>query len=716
MFKKTKMALMSLLCVGCCAAAGAGAVSYGVNASAETTVFKVDGGAAVRLQAEDSEFGIRFAATVGEVVEGAKYNMLILPVELVDYYNADTTEGKADIVTYMKALAAENGGTLSIVEDCIVRTDGKIYGSIVDVLWNNINRDFVAVAYYEKDGAITVAQMADDGERSVVDVSNNALESGDYDGSDETSVANKSILIDKVRQGEKQAAGHASEDSYIYEDFRYATNDSHIQIAYGIADTWSFPCIVKNGEDYALQFKRVNDAWGLLTLNFGTVKAGNYKLSFKMTENAIGTLINAANPEKGAIDYNNWKLMGWDGDSYDVDYGYLFQKYYVGNDTFEFYFNQAEDGELKFGIAGLDANATFAGQGQILLDDMCLEPVAEIPTVTKKLNVFTSANFDDMVSPFIPLENYGIYTLNNMTPTVNMSENNSLTVNSSAYGLVAMYLGDLTPGQYKLKLNATMADGFPAVLGGATMTMAEDGTVSVASHIYFDYVGKNLSAERVNTLAEYYPNSDGSYELIFTVNASMTNFCLYFANNVEAASSMTLDAISFEKMTIDYTKGYTFDFEDGVSFNFANTTGAGAIDFLGFVGVSALLRTNETTNAIEIQDNVTINGQTSRALAVNINLGWKTYFAIDLGYLESGTYTIEVDLMATSDGYSRGVFAYVANGTATDFTTAYTGEGRYTFTFTLTEAAEVFFRYREPNTNVNKSTAYMDNLTITKTA
>ena len=327
MFKKTKMAFTSLLCAGCFIAAGAGAVSYAVQASAATPAFQVDSGAAVRLKAEDTDFGIRFSATVGEVVAGAKYNMLILPVELVDYYKADTTVGKADIVSYMKALATANGGSLSIVEDCAICEDGKIYGSIVDVKWNNLNRDFVGVAYYEKDGVVTVAAMAEQNNaRSVVDVANEAINSGDYDTKDDE----KLILIDKVRKGEQQAAGYASDVTYIKEDFRYATmkDKKGEQIKWGIADTWSYPCIVENGDDYALQFKRVNDAWGLLTLNFGTVKAGNYKLSFKMTENAIGSLINESNPAKGAIDYNNWKLMGWDGSAYNTDHGYLFQKYY----------------------------------------------------------------------------------------------------------------------------------------------------------------------------------------------------------------------------------------------------------------------------------------------------------------------------------------------------------------------------------------------------
>ena len=228
MFKKTKIALMSLLCAGCVVSAGVGAASVSVQASA-SEVFAVESGAAVRLKNEDEQFGIRFSATVGEVVEGAKYNILILPTQLVDMYNEDASENKANIVTYMKDLAEKNDGSLSIVENCKVNADGKIYGSIVDVLWNNINRDFVAVAYYEKGGSIVVADMAADGARSVVDVSENALATGKYNGADETSVQNKTALVDKIRKGEKQGKGYASDQTYIYEDFRYASETT----AYG---------------------------------------------------------------------------------------------------------------------------------------------------------------------------------------------------------------------------------------------------------------------------------------------------------------------------------------------------------------------------------------------------------------------------------------------------------------------------------------------------
>lgn len=716
---KLKKGLLTFLMAGFLISSVGGVIAYTPVSAAGTstkTGFYMEDGAAVRLKEEYENFGIRFSANIGERVEGATYKMLIVPKSLVDIYEDDETADKGDIVTYLTQYAASKGGKLSIVEHCDFDNDGKMYGALVDVLWENINRKFVGIAFYEKDGQITVAQYADDGERSIVDVAQKALESGDYD-SDTTK---KGCLVDKIRMGEKQEKGYAKEDTYIYEDFRYASgagkgNIKHSQIEVGIADTWSYPSIVNNGSDKGLQFKQINDAYGLLTLDFGTVKAGTYKFSFTMTENAIGTLINENNPEKGTIDYRNWKLMGWDGTSYSTDHGFLYKNYYVGNDTFEYYFTQSEDGEVKFGIAGMSAANTWTGQGQILLDDMCLEPVENVPAKTNTLNVFSSMDFKDMASPFIPLSYYGIYTKANMTLSVDKSAE-TLTGTSSDYGLITFYLGDVEPGNYKLKLNAEMTNGFPAVLGGATLSVAEDGSVAYNDHIYFNYKGKNVSAASVQTLSQYYPDSDGNYELTFTVSKKMTNFGLYIANNVEKVSSITLKDISFEKDAIDYTKGYTFDFEKGVSFNAPSMTGIGNINFLGYLATNNLLRNNESTNAIEIVDNVTIGDQQSKALAVNNNLGWKSYFALNLGYLKAGTYSISVDLKATSNGFSRGTFSYRFNDTDTDFSIKYSGEGTYTFTFTIATDGEVFFKYTEPNTNVNASVNYLDNLTITKTA
>ena len=704
MFKKTKMTLLALLGVGCCITAGAGVVSHDVHAATDTrnTTFQVVDGASVRLKPEYENFGIRFAATVGTPVEGATYNMLILPKVLVDYYDNDTQTNKADIVTYMKALADKKGGSLSIVEDCQVDSDGKICGSIVNILWNNINRDFVAVAYYEKDGEVVVADRANDGTRSVITVSENAIESGDYD----SDLIQKGYLVEKIRMGEKQQKGYAQEDTYIFEDFRYASgtgkdNIKLSQIGIGIADDWSLPSIVENGSDNGLQFKQVNDAYGLLTLDFGTVSAGTYKFSFTMTENAIGTYINATKPENGTIVYRNWKLMGWNGTSYGDDHGFLYQNYYVGNNTFEYYFTQAAEGEVKFGIAGMSSSAekVWEGQGQILLDDMCLESVESIPTATKTLNVFSSAKFDEVVSPFIPVSEYGIYTRSDMSLSVDKTAG-TLTGTSSDYGLITLNLGTVTPGNYKLTLKGEMSEKFPAVLGGATLTLNEAGELNYAN-INNMYLGYNVT--------DCTPTADGTYELLINVTNTLNNYALYIANNQDKdPCSITINEISFEKVDL-YTKGYTFDFEDKLTILLNNST-------VPLTGTRVLTPTISagSVDRVTIEQVADENG--NHSLHLKDNAGWGQWVRFWVGYLEAGTYTVSLDLTQTA-GSACSLLSYnaTADGWVLHELSKLTPDGnRYTYTFTLNKAVVNGYIGFRSGDGTDKCEVTIDNITITK--
>ena len=268
-----------------CLTAGVSGIAISQNvASAQTEKagFYVEDGAAVRLKSEHEKFGIRFTANVGEKVEGATYNMLILPVQLVDLYEADTAESKADIITYLKDYAASKGGSLSIVENCEVDEKGVMSGAIVNVLWQNINRKFVGVAYYEKDGVITVAEYADDRERSVVDVSKNALDSGDY-----TAASDVKVLFEKVRYGEMLKNGATAEEkqsnAYQYEYFYGANvNENTVTTA---ANTISVTLSGLNGsiENNALTLAFNGNGANGATIDFGVIPMGYYRVNLAHT-------------------------------------------------------------------------------------------------------------------------------------------------------------------------------------------------------------------------------------------------------------------------------------------------------------------------------------------------------------------------------------------------------------------------------------------------
>ena len=645
MFKKTKMALMSLLCVGCCMAAGAGALSY-TEASAQT-VFKVDDGAAVRLKMEEEEFGIRFSATVGEVVEGAKYNMLILPVELVEYYNADTTANKADIVTYMKALAESKGGSLSIVEDCAVRSDGKIYASIVDVLWKNINRDFVAVAYYEKDGEIVVAEMAEDGARSVVDVSNNALESGDYNGADKTD--DKAILIDKVRKGEKQAEGYSKEDTYIYEDFRYADEYSTYS-AVGISSNSNATTeVVDFNKDKAIQVTRKTD-YNYTAVEFGTVSEGVYQFTFQLKESE-------------GYDYNNWKLLQWNEatEKYDLEKCSVWDLEALGNNTYSYYFTATEEMKANFAFAGL-VGSGWTGTGQMTLDNLTLK---EVKTAVKR-DITTLLNEDfegTTVSPYQMGSVQNVSDFDVIKLVDNGDNGNALRLEKKAGEKCTvdfvLPLGKVTKGQYKLTLQ--MKTNYNQALSLQNVTLQNDYQLNslnnaVQAQADFNY-GNFYGIGSGNTdyfQAQARPLGDDVWEYHINFKKDMDCAGLrlynYFTTLPEGGIYLQLDNVKFERsceVVVDFENGRVVDYSQ------SGAVGTGK-DYANTPYIRTTNATEASTNTRSLYDFATKkftgttpdSGDRTYTNIAHGNYGYclrlmyQTKLGISLGYVEAGTYEV----------------------------------------------------------------------------
>ena len=345
--KKTKKIILTCLTSLFLTASAGGVLNYAFHATAQTqkTGFYVEDGAAVRLKSEHDKFGIKFSAQVGDVEEGAVYNILIAPVQLVNMYESDSNPDKGDIVTYLQAYAKSKGGKLSIVENCEVK-DGKIEGSIVNVLWKNINRKFVGVAYYEKDGKITVADYADDRERSIVDVSKNALDSGNY--TDNSSIK---VLFEKVRYGEMLENG-ATEDeksskAYQYEQF-YGTTVNGSSVTTAVGMEISLDGLTGSVENNVLQLSNT-DSGASATIDFGTIPAGTYRVQL------AHTLVDGAFTSTIAQNSDKTLSSVWDMKE-------------LGNNTYEFYFNQEKAGNASFTIS----NETT---GTVTLDNIALEPV-----------------------------------------------------------------------------------------------------------------------------------------------------------------------------------------------------------------------------------------------------------------------------------------------------------------------------------------------------
>ena len=168
-----------------------------IQASAGFTMIE---GASVRLNADDGLYGIRFGARVEDV--NRAYSMMIVPTELAAGYDEKKDDGEA-LSVYCERIAHELGGSVAKAEGLMADSSGEISCALVQIRWENLNRSFFAMAYYEEDGARIEAKPAIDGNRSVSEVATKALES------DNLNEMERAAVIRLQADGEKQANGIA---------------------------------------------------------------------------------------------------------------------------------------------------------------------------------------------------------------------------------------------------------------------------------------------------------------------------------------------------------------------------------------------------------------------------------------------------------------------------------------------------------------------------
>ena len=213
-------ALLALCCAGSAAAglamiaAGAGKIA-GKEAKAEEIkivegrgeagAFEMLEGASVRLNVEDGEYGIRFGARVND--REREYGFMVVPDELAERYNEE--EREITLSEYCEEEAKKAGGKPAKAEGLQADEEGKIYLSLVDVLWENLNRGFTGIAYYTEEGSgkRIEASGAGKSERSIKEVAERAVASGNLN-KEEREAAER-----LVKDGAKQANGIAIDSS-----------------------------------------------------------------------------------------------------------------------------------------------------------------------------------------------------------------------------------------------------------------------------------------------------------------------------------------------------------------------------------------------------------------------------------------------------------------------------------------------------------------------
>ena len=176
-----------------------------VEGSGEAGAFEMLEGASVRLNVEDGEYGIRFGARVSD--REREYGFMVVPDELAERYNEE--EREKTLSEYCEEEAKKAGGKPAKAEGLQADEEGKIYLSLVDVLWENLNRGFTGIAYYTEEGSgkRIEASGAGKSERSIKEVAERAVASGNLN-QEEREAAER-----LVKDGAKQANGIAIDSS-----------------------------------------------------------------------------------------------------------------------------------------------------------------------------------------------------------------------------------------------------------------------------------------------------------------------------------------------------------------------------------------------------------------------------------------------------------------------------------------------------------------------
>lgn len=176
-----------------------------VEGSDEAGAFEMLEGASVRLNVEDGEYGIRFGARVSD--REREYGFMVVPDELAERYNEE--EREITLSEYCEEEAKKAGGKPAKAEGLQADEEGKIYLSLVDVLWENLNRGFTGIAYYTEEGSgkRIEASGAGKSERSIKEVAERAVASGNLN-KEEREAAER-----LVKDGAKQANGIAIDSS-----------------------------------------------------------------------------------------------------------------------------------------------------------------------------------------------------------------------------------------------------------------------------------------------------------------------------------------------------------------------------------------------------------------------------------------------------------------------------------------------------------------------
>ena len=469
-----------------------------------------------------------------------------------------------------------------------------------------------------------------------------------------------------------------SELSTDCEDFRFASVGTSNVFNVGPIITLSNVDgeIVEYGEDQALKIKtRGNGTYNYFAIDFGKKPAGQYKITMRFDVES-GTH-GGAIAKEGAAD--KFTTIG--------------QSTNLGDNLYSFVLNH-EGGNAKLRFVDPDFNAT----GSVIIDDVSIKELVFDPDGLNTLPEGT-VSFNGVADGTNAAE-YGIYAKNGIVTV----ENGAASLNVSRIEQLVVSLGNVSKGIYKLKFDATLTGGYPAILQIVDgMTVDTEGMVEWAScTTLYNEAGKKLD--------EFVSANGTTYELTFSFDKDYQNLGIVLINNnADLTCGITLDNISFT--ALDYT-------EKQVIQNFDS----------GLLASDSWSKKPGLKNAASahVDYSGTFDGMIENGVyKVTINADMK-YSRVNLGWFEAGTYTFTFDAKASGANLNGAWTLTTCSDHPTSPDTAMDGANHnknlatftedwttYSYTITLTEGAFIKMGViRGIDTSTLDAVVYMDNFTV----
>ena len=398
-----------------------------------------------------------------------------------------------------------------------------------------------------------------------------------------------------------------SELSATSEDFRFATAGTANVMNVGPTIAFSNVDgeIVEYGNDQALQIStRGNNAYNYVMVEFDNLDAGNYKVSmlFKVIDGR----------HSGAI------VLG--GETKEM--GYVMAGTALGDDHYAFYFTQNEAGSKKIAISAQQ----WKMEGTIIIDDILIEKVDEIPT-TVAAGVVDDSSFDSvtMVNGQ-SCDINGVYVSPRKFATELVDDANGgkalkVTRLEGEYAYIAISLGNIKAGNYTLTMDIENSD-YQAIVQVLQM--------NTVNGIWKAKTLQDIKYGELDTIFEHAEQNGNTYTLSFSVANDVDNFAIGLSTNLEASTgeSIIIDNIVLSEAPVAQT----------IDFDKQNITVLGKLQAAGNVDLAkSMLITSEEIN----DKGYETEGDNTYYKATFV--GWNTYSLFNLGTLPAGEYVIALE-------------------------------------------------------------------------